>query len=190
VTGDDMTVRRITVQALGPNYGSVVVVDSSTGRVLSILNQKLALGDGFQPCSTFKVSIALAALSEKVIAPGDTVPVGRTNIDLTDALAHSNNHFFANLGCELGFEKVSHYAHQFGYGEKAGVKIVGEGAGHFAPAPRSSGGVGRTKAGLDSARREGRIGGRRPKLTPQQQSEIRKMVSKGHKDGSRCCPPI
>src|SRR5205809_1157584 len=39
----------------------------------------------------------------------------------------------------------------------------------------------RTKAGLDSARREGRIGGRRPKLTPQQQSEIRKMVSKGHK---------
>ena len=39
----------------------------------------------------------------------------------------------------------------------------------------------RTKAGLDSARREGRIGGRRPKLTPQQQFEIRKMVSKGHK---------
>jgi len=39
----------------------------------------------------------------------------------------------------------------------------------------------RTKAGLDSARREGRIGGRRPKLSPQQQAEIRKMVSKGHK---------
>jgi len=39
----------------------------------------------------------------------------------------------------------------------------------------------RTKAGLDSARREGRIGGRRPKLTPQQQSEIRKMGSKGDK---------
>src|SRR5271169_2263998 len=39
----------------------------------------------------------------------------------------------------------------------------------------------RTKAGLDSARREGRIGGRRPKLSPQQQAEIRKMVSKGEK---------
>jgi DNA invertase Pin-like site-specific DNA recombinase len=39
----------------------------------------------------------------------------------------------------------------------------------------------RTKAGLDSARQEGRIGGRRPKLSPQQQAEIRKMVSKGHK---------
>jgi len=39
----------------------------------------------------------------------------------------------------------------------------------------------RTKAGLDAARREGRIGGRRPKLTAQQQSEIRKMVGKGDK---------
>ena len=39
----------------------------------------------------------------------------------------------------------------------------------------------RTKAGLDLARQEGRIGGRRPKLTVQQQAEIRKMVSKGHK---------
>lgn len=39
----------------------------------------------------------------------------------------------------------------------------------------------RTKAGLDLARQEGRIGGRRPKLTHQQQAEIRKMVSKGHK---------
>ena len=39
----------------------------------------------------------------------------------------------------------------------------------------------RTKAGLDAAREEGRVGGRRPKLTPQQQLEIRKMVSKGSK---------
>jgi DNA invertase Pin-like site-specific DNA recombinase len=39
----------------------------------------------------------------------------------------------------------------------------------------------RTKTGLDAARREGRIGGRRPKLTPQQQNEIIKMVSKGDK---------
>ena len=39
----------------------------------------------------------------------------------------------------------------------------------------------RTKAGLDAAREEGRIGGRRPKLTPQQQVEICKMVLKGNK---------
>lgn len=39
----------------------------------------------------------------------------------------------------------------------------------------------RTKAGLDAAREQGRIGGRRPKLTPQQQAEIRRMVGKGDK---------
>jgi DNA invertase Pin-like site-specific DNA recombinase len=39
----------------------------------------------------------------------------------------------------------------------------------------------RTKAGLDAARREGRIGGWRHKLTPHQQIEITKMVSKGDK---------
>ena len=35
--------------------------------------------------------------------------------------------------------------------------------------------------GLDAARLEGRVGGRRPKLSDQQQSEIQKMVSKGDK---------
>ncbi len=39
----------------------------------------------------------------------------------------------------------------------------------------------RTQAGLDAARQEGRIGGRPPKLSLQQQAEIRKMVSKGQK---------
>ena len=39
----------------------------------------------------------------------------------------------------------------------------------------------RTKAGLESARRQGRIGGRPPKLRAQQQAEIVKMVSRGRK---------
>jgi len=39
----------------------------------------------------------------------------------------------------------------------------------------------RTKVGLDAAREEGRIGGRRPKLSDQQQSEIRKIITKGDK---------
>jgi len=39
----------------------------------------------------------------------------------------------------------------------------------------------RTKAGLEAARQDGRIGGRRPKLSPQQQAEITRMVSRGEK---------
>ena len=39
----------------------------------------------------------------------------------------------------------------------------------------------RTRAGLDAARAEGRVGGRRPKLTPAQQREAVEMVSSGRK---------
>ena len=42
-------------------------------------------------------------------------------------------------------------------------------------------GRGRTEAGLDVARQEGGIGGRRQRLSPQQQAEIRRMVSSGDK---------
>ena len=35
----------------------------------------------------------------------------------------------------------------------------------------------RTRSGLDAARKEGRVGGRRPKLNPQQQKEIVHLVS-------------
>ena len=37
----------------------------------------------------------------------------------------------------------------------------------------------RTRAGLEAARQQGRIGGRRFKLSPQQQEEIRRMVAAG-----------
>ena len=39
----------------------------------------------------------------------------------------------------------------------------------------------RTKAGLDLARKEGRVGGRPPKLKPQQQKEIVRIVTNGKK---------
>jgi len=140
--GEDVDVRHAVVEALGPYNGSVVVVDASNGRILSIANQKVALGSGFQPCSTIKVSVALAALSEKLIEPQSKLRLNRTRMDLTHALAHSNNYFFATLGQKLGFEKVSHYAHQFGYGEKAGLDIPGEEPGRFPSTPPSNGGVG------------------------------------------------
>jgi penicillin-binding protein 2 len=46
------------------------------------------------------------------------------------------------LGTKLGFDKVSYYAHLFGYGEKAGLNIAGENPGRFPAEPPSNGGVG------------------------------------------------
>lgn len=42
----------------------------------------------------------------------------------------------------------------------------------------------RTRSGLLAARAEGRIGGRRPKLTPPQQKEIIYLVDSGQKTAS------
>ena len=143
VDGDDLVVRRSAVEALGSFNGSVVVADPQTGRILTIVNQKLALGSGFQPCSTIKVSVALAGLSEKAIDPATKLRLtGLGKMDLTYALAHSNNYYFATLGEKLGFEKVSYYSHLFGYGEKAGLGIPGEQPGHYPTAPPRNGGVG------------------------------------------------
>ena len=143
VDGEDPTVRRAAVEALGQYNGSVVVVDPGTGRILTMVNQKLALSSGFQPCSTIKVAVALAALQEKLVERSTKIRLyGRTSMAMTDALAHSNNYYFANLGIKLGYERVNYYARLFGYGETAGLDIPGEKPGYFPPKPPKNGGVG------------------------------------------------
>src|SRR5258706_4378026 len=54
IDGEDLAVRRAAVDALGPLNGTIVVSDPNTGRILTIVNQKLALQGGYQPCSTIK----------------------------------------------------------------------------------------------------------------------------------------
>lgn len=142
VDGEDLTVRRAAVEALGSYNGSVVALDPTSGRILTMVNQRIALGEGFQPCSTIKVAVALAGLSEKIIQPNARYRLGGMRMDLTYALAHSNNYYFATLGQRLGFDKVTYYAHLFGYGERAGLNISGEQPGYFPAAPPKNGGVG------------------------------------------------
>jgi penicillin-binding protein 2 len=143
IDGEDLDVRRAAVEAIGNYNGSVVVVDPSDGRVLTMVNQKVALSSGFQPCSTVKISVAMAGLSEKAIDATEKVRLpGGQKMDLTYALAHSINLYFATLGEKLGFDKVAYYAHLFGYGEKAGLNIEGEQPGRYPSAPPANGGVG------------------------------------------------
>jgi penicillin-binding protein 2 len=143
VNGEDLVVRRAAVEALGPYNGTVVAVDPNTGRILTMVNQKLALKSGFQPCSTVKVAVALAALSEGIIGEDNRFRLAsRGRMDLTYALAHSNNAYFANLGIKLGYERFSRYARMFGLGEKASLNLREEQAGYFADAPPQNGGMG------------------------------------------------
>jgi membrane carboxypeptidase/penicillin-binding protein len=141
VDADDLTVRRAAVDALGTLNGAVVAVDPSNGRVLSMVNQKLALKSGFVPCSTIKLVTALAALSEGVIEPETSVHVSRfASFNLTTAIAHSNNPYFQRLGNQLGYDRVTHYARMLGLGEKAGLDISGPDLGRIRlPRPAGSG---------------------------------------------------
>src|SRR5579872_67486 len=66
-TGEDPIVRAAAIDALGNMNGTVVAIDPTSGRILTMINQELALSEGAQPCSTIKVSVALAGLSEGVI---------------------------------------------------------------------------------------------------------------------------
>jgi penicillin-binding protein 2 len=130
--GEDPVVRQAAIDALGNMNGTVVAIEPTSGRILAMVNQKLALSSGAQPCSTIKLSVALAALSEGLIDKETKVALGsRSRMNLTEALAHSNNAYFEAVGRKLGFEKVHYYAQQFGLGELAGYDIPGEHLGAY-----------------------------------------------------------
>ena len=122
LSGEDPEVRRVAVSALGNHAGTVVVMDPITGRVYSIVNQEWALRRGFKPCSTIKLVTGVAGLSENAIPQVDTVGDG-FRIDLTSALAHSDNPFFQTVGTKIGPEKMVGYARELGLGEKTGINV-------------------------------------------------------------------
>jgi penicillin-binding protein 2 len=135
--GEDPEVRRVAIKALGNHAGTVVVMDPMSGRIYSIVNQEWALRRGFKPCSTIKLVTGLAGLNEKVIDPVDTAAVSeRYKIDLTDALAYSNNTYFQQVGGRVGFEKMMSYARDLGLGEKTGINTQFEYPGRL-PAEKS-----------------------------------------------------
>ena len=144
--GEDPTVRAAAIEALGNMNGTVLAIDPTNGRILAMVNQKLALSAGAEPCSTIKIAVALAALKEGLIKADTPVNLGgHYSLDLTHALAKSVNLYFEVLGRAMGFERVKHYANEFGLGELAGYDIPGEHLGVYpdVPLPQAEGGVGR-----------------------------------------------
>ncbi len=146
VEGEDPVVRAAAIEALGNMNGTAIAIDPATGRILAMVNQKLALSRGAEPCSTIKLTVALAALEEGIVRRDTPVNLGgHFHMTMTEALAHSNNLYFETLGRQLGFERVKHYANEFGLGELAGYHIAGEQLGTYPDEelPASLGGVGR-----------------------------------------------
>ncbi len=143
--GEDPVVRQAALGALDGRDGTVVVINPSNGRILAMVNQAMALAPGVEPCSTIKLTVAFAALTEGLITRDTMVQLPGFRMNLTQALAHSNNLFFEKMGRELGFARVHQFATEFGLGELAGWHIQGEQLGEYPsqPIPDAEGGVGR-----------------------------------------------
>jgi len=128
--GEDPEIRRAAIDALAGRAGTVVVMDPNNGRIFTIVNQRMALGSPVKPCSTVKLIVGVGALHEGIFDPNLDVPISaRYSLNLTDAVAHSNNPFFQVLGRTLGYERVMKYAMNFGFGQTTGANYPGESPG-------------------------------------------------------------
>ncbi len=133
----DLNVGEASRRAVAGTAGAVVAMDPRTGRVLAVVNPSRALLRAYQPCSVFKIVVAIAGLSEGVITPETTYTCekgcwmwpGHGPINLRRALAVSCNPYFEWIGERLGYEKVQRYAHLLGLGEPTGINLTGETAG-------------------------------------------------------------
>jgi penicillin-binding protein 2 len=132
LAGEDMQVRQVAINALGNHAGTIVVMDPMNGKVYSMVNQEWAVRRGFKPCSTIKLVTGVAGLSENIISQAEITPVSdRSKLELTGALARSDNSYFERVGGGLGFDKMIHYAKEMGLGEKTGANVPFEFAGRL-----------------------------------------------------------
>jgi len=106
-----------------------------------ILNR--ALAGEYPPGSPFKLVVAMAGLSSRVVSPSTTYdcsgffnlgqstfrcwrPSGHGPVNVQEAIQHSCNIYFYNLGLELGVDRISKFARAIGFGGISGTEIGGE----------------------------------------------------------------
>ena len=105
--------------------------------------QNRAVRGEYAPASTFKIIVAAAALENKVIDEDDTFlcmgryPVGNRifrcwkeeghgHLNIEEAIVHSCDVFFYQLGLKIGVDKIIQFARYFGLGEPTGIDLPSE----------------------------------------------------------------
>ena len=159
------------VENSGALAGTVIVMESDTGRILAMSNyprfngnrfneytleyhRNRAVTDIFEPGSTFKVTVAAAALQEGLTRPDELIdgqngsitigghvfrdhnPYGL--ISFNRVLAVSSNVGSAQLALRLGQERLYKYIRAFGFGTRTGIDLPGEVNGTLHPVNRWS----------------------------------------------------
>lgn len=111
-----------------------------------------AIASAYAPGSTYKMVTAIASLQtgnvtikEKINDTGvyprghnpkcwiyDSRHIGHGYLNVTDAIKHSCNYFFFEMGYRVGIENLNKYARQFGLASKTGIELLGETTGTLA----------------------------------------------------------
>lgn len=107
------------------------------------MDNKAITGE-YPPGSTFKIITGTAALTEGKVTPSEKIfdsghywigDKGNSEgealgwIDFTEAMAHSDNVYFYEMGYRLGIDTLERYARMFGLGAKTGINLPYEAEG-------------------------------------------------------------
>lgn len=130
-TGEDLTIRSIATTALGGKAGTVLVMNSQTGLIYTIVNQEWGIRKSFTPCSTIKLVTSVAGVDSDVIDEEGGINDPKFSLDLNQAIAKSNNLYFQKVGTKLGNEKFVTTAKTLGLGQKTGINADGENSGRL-----------------------------------------------------------
>jgi SpoIID/LytB domain protein len=134
----DSALQQAATDALGNREGTVIVMDTRTGRVRAIVNPPAAYSEGLMPGSAIKPFTALAALRAGLIDENSrTVCPGRfTGLSFSlpcvhadhlppfnpaQAIAYSCNYYFATLGQRLGRDRLIAILREFDFGQRTGI---------------------------------------------------------------------
>ena len=117
--------------------------------LLTTMWSNKAVTESYIPGSTFKIITSSMALEEKLVSLteslvcpgyrtlyGHRIHCNQTNghgtLSFPTGLQQSCNVWFMELGSRVGIQKYKNYVEMFGYTEKTGVDLPGEGSGIFA----------------------------------------------------------
>lgn len=144
---------------MDPNTGEVLAMSSRPtydpnnyqNYTMEVLSRNLPIWASYEPGSTFKISTFAAALEEELIDMDNdhfydsgSVRIGGARIGCWKAGGHGDQTFlqvlqnscnpgFVKLGQMLGKEKLFSYLDLFGFGNKTGIDLNGEGTGIIFP---------------------------------------------------------